>query len=244
LASLFPRALVVTEQDKVKSLMELFPPDREDTSKLHPDLKPWVTEHEEFGIQLMHPLVYQVIGFSYALANKQYEAKTALVEERIKEENFSGAIWLYERPWRMEILKQWVDDNFIPQEQLRELLPAVWIDTEIPQGNQDDPMYLFREAEWITDAEWKDYEKLPDKLTLYRGVDGVCELTEDGPSWTLDRKVADFFGNRYAEGDVYKIVIPKRASLAFFTGRAEAEIILDFDHPEWEDYREQIVRVA
>src|SRR4029077_11959677 len=77
------------------------------------------------------------------------------------------------------------------------------------------------------------YEKLPSRMRLYRGVDGVCELTSDGPSWTRSRKVADFFAVRHAKGKTYSVTVQKGdpAILAWITGRDEAEIILDFDAP-------------
>jgi hypothetical protein len=230
-------------EGQINQLLEMFPPDRFDTSKLHPDLKPYVVEHEEWGIQLKHPLVYQVLGFSYAMANKMYEAKSRHQQEYMAEGNFSMALWLFERPWRIEMLKRWYDDNFISLEQMRKLLPEVWTDTEIPQGNQDDPMYLFREAGFVTDDQ-EGFDKLRPVLTLYRGVDYVCELTHDGPSWTLDRNTAIFFGKRYADGDVFKVRIPKEAALAYFIGRDEAEIILDFDNPQWSSYRDEIITVG
>ena len=70
-------------------------------------------------------------------------------------------------------------------------------------------------------------------MRAYRGVDGVCELTPDGPSWTRSRKVANFFAKRYADGTTYSIWVEKDdpGILAWITGREEVEIILDFDAP-------------
>lgn len=202
--------------------------DADDFGKLKPYLLRWVRFDPQMGNQLFHPLWYSVIGpLLPHHINAGVAAKWEALKDSWREQKWDSVIGLHERPYRMEVLRKLYDTGRIDQDKMRELLVGWWVDTEIPQGNQDDPLYLFREAEFSTD-DAEGFEQLPDELTLYRGVDGVCELTPDGPSWTTSYKTACFFGGRYAVGTVYKIVVPKSEALAWLVGRGEAEIILDF----------------
>jgi len=222
---------------------EMFGPDPFNIDNLHPELQRYVEDTPTLGQVLKHPLVFQVPGpILVNHANAIYEQKVKAVKEARREKDFKTVIWLHERPYRMELLKAFVEAGKISVEQLREELPGFWLDTEIPEGQQEDPLELFRLAGFVTD-DLSGFEALPDPLTLWRGVDGVCELTPSGPSWTLEKSVAVFFAVRYENGWLYKIEIPKEAAKAYITGRGEAEIILDFDDPEWESYRNRIEAV-
>lgn len=198
---------------------------------LHPALKPWVTD-STIGSMLKHPFVYMPLG-GYEMfaqrANEIYKHKIEIRRKVLNERNFYSYFWLLERPWRMHALELLWRRKRISRRELRSLLIDIWIDTECPQSNQDVPVKLFRELKFTTNtyAGWK---KLPDEITVYRGVDGELELTADGPSWTTDLKVAKFFAYRYgAEGCVYRYTLKKPEALAYITSRDESEIILDFD---------------
>ena len=45
----------------------------------------------------------------------------------------------------------------------------------------------------MTDEEQSAFDALPEQVTIYRGY-CADSGTEDGISWTLDRKTAEFFG--------------------------------------------------
>jgi hypothetical protein len=85
-------------------------------------------------------------------------------------------------------------------------------------------------------AERELFDALPDRLTVYRGYS--IAGNEHGYSWTLDRNKAEWFARRYAgssEADgvfVASVEVNKNEVLAYFTGRNEAEIVLDI----WGDW--------
>ena len=78
----------------------------------------------------------------------------------------------------------------------------------------------------------KEFNKLPDdeKITIYRGT-GKDELDSDacwwGPSWSIDRGVAEFFAFRHCEDDrvVIKTEVSKRDIKGFFGDRNEHEVL-------------------
>lgn len=206
-----------------------------DMSKLIPQLQTWVEYREDSTLgdfMLRHPLVYSIIGSILPhQCNEMYWKKCALIREYVRAKDWRSWLMAHERPYRMHFLKTYLwDKSRISVEELRELLAYFWTDTETPEANQADPLWLFQEADFTTDDP-EGWAALPEILTLYRGVDGVCELTPNGPSWTLDRKVAEFFAKRYAIGALYRIQASKVEALAYFTGRSEAEVILDLTDP-------------
>jgi hypothetical protein len=199
---------------------------------LHPALKPWVQMETAMGPFVKHPLCYMALGGEAGLmvvnANNFYAAKIQARRNYLDAKNWAGYIVCFERPWRMAKLEVLWKRKKISKREMRELLAHFWIDMEMPQSNQAEPMHLFREAGFTTDNR-RAWKALSDNFTLYRGVDGEFELTRDGPSWTLDFDTAKFFATRYgAEGTVWKYEAMKSEALAYFKGRNEAEIILDF----------------
>jgi hypothetical protein len=218
--------------EQVKELEE-FMRDADDWTKLNSCLIPYVEFPEEgnwCAVRLRHPWVYSVIGpLLPHQCNKLFEQKSAMIRKAWREGNWWKVLMCHERPYRMSLLEKLYFTGRMDIVEMRSLLLDFWTDTEIPQSNQTEPLALFKEAVWLTDDQ-DGYDSLPDVLTLYRGVDGVCELSPDGPSWTLDRKVADFFAKRYAQGKTYTIRVKKNDSavLAYITDRSEAEVILDF----------------
>lgn len=216
----------IVRKDQAEALAEMLENSGEE---LHPALKPWVFD-SFLGPMVKHPFVYIDIagGFFTKNANKMYEWKRRVRRDYINNRNWKGFIFAHERPWRMIALeKLWMRQR-ITLDELREILPVIWVDTEMPEGNQAEPMFLFREAGFVTDDP-EGWEKLPEEFQVFRGVDGEYELTPSGPSWTTDIQVARTFAYRYgAKGTVYRYIAKKSEALAWFADRHESEIILDF----------------
>jgi len=86
----------------------------------------------------------------------------------------------------------------------------------------------------MTTEELEILKNLPDKVKIYRGMT-VEESTKEhqGVSWTLDKKVAEFFAYQYIRNPsttdkpktVVEKVIDKSEIIAVFWGRGEQEII-------------------
>lgn len=101
-----------------------------------------------------------------------------------------------------------------------------------------------RKERLMTTEELEFLKNLPDKVTIYRGMT-VEESTKEhqGVSWTLDKKVAEFFAYQYIRNQstakkpktVVEKVIDKSEIIAVFLGREEQEIIYIGTNPDGKD---------
>jgi len=78
------------------------------------------------------------------------------------------------------------------------------------------------------------YDNLPEIFTAYRGVANDCEAIS--LNWTLDRKIAESFSNKYANkasnlfsACIATLQIDKEHVFAFIDDRSERELIVDFE---------------
>ena len=96
--------------------------------------------------------------------------------------------------------------------------------------NKDEP----HKDSLMTESD-KDYlKKLPNKITIYRGM-SVEELEggDFGLSWTLKKEVAEFFAYTYIRNHstskhnttVHSLTIEKKDVIAFINDRTEYEIL-------------------
>jgi len=201
---------------------DIFAEDRLDTSKLHPDLKPFLSTNDApFPVVLKHPLVFSVPFFSYIAANRMYEEKTKKLAEFLDAKQFDSAIWLYERPYRIDILYDWYfTEKRIDLDALRQMLPGIWSDTEFPEQFGLKPRRLFMEAGYCSDTD----KKLTGTLTVYRG--DASKTT--GIEWSLSKKTATWFAKRF--GCKTPVLATGQADakdvLAYITNRKEEEVII------------------
>lgn len=86
----------------------------------------------------------------------------------------------------------------------------------------------------MSTAERKYLSSLPETVTIYRAMTIVeKESGEFGISWTLNKKVAEFFAYKYLryakyqdmEKTVHSLRVPKSQLIAYFNERKEKEII-------------------
>jgi hypothetical protein len=79
----------------------------------------------------------------------------------------------------------------------------------------------------MTAEDHAAFDLLPDPITIYRGAS--CKHVR-GMAWTTEEKLAIWFRERVLFlGDAYVLMatVPKQKLLAYFTGRSEAEAVLD-----------------
>ena len=70
--------------------------------------------------------------------------------------------------------------------------------------------------------------KSPEVVEVYRGITDYNKKYVKALSWTLSKKTAEWFADRFSsKGIIYKALIPKEHILAYFNGRNEKEIVLD-----------------
>lgn len=206
-----------------------FGPDPLNTAKLDAELRPYLVDHR-MGLSLKHPLVFQVPFYSWTVANRMLLMKQERLEQSIRAGDFGQALWWYERPYRMFVLRDWWLEGTITLEQLRAILPSAWIDTENEEEHRAGSLELFRAAGFTTDdpeaAAALHLEDPSTELTVYHGIEHA--ETERGIAWTLDPKVARFFATRFRrEAKVVRGRVRGSDVLAYYRNRKEEEIVLD-----------------
>jgi len=203
---------------------------------LHLDLQEYVCDGP-IGPMLRHPLVYELSLHGPARINQRYAEKVDMMARAHAEANWLQYVWLHERPWRLDALRQ-IEGRLKPVE-FWELLRDVWIDSENIWQNFREWLLLLQDprpgrSHVMTPTERKALRALPELITVYRGCQQ--DLNDDGLSWTLDRSRAEWFAKRFRQqnGENAPCVLIgelKRADVfAYFKeGRGEEEIVVD--HP-------------
>jgi hypothetical protein len=196
------------------------------TEELHPDLQPYL-EEGAIGLQLRHPLVYLVPLWGNGHANALYEHKVKGVKDALANNKYSSYIFLHERPYRLDAFT--LIQSKLSDTQYWSLLSDIWTDTEnqwqglnkwkqLLSSNRPSRHYLMNKEEFNL------LQSLPDEVTIYRGCQ--AGINENGLSWTLNKKKAEFFANRFGkEGIILERKIPKSNIIAFLNGRGESEVI-------------------
>ena len=197
---------------------------QEDTeAKLHEDLQPYIIEREGIAHVLNHPLVVQAFIIPGA-ANRQYEHRLAQLAQP-KYEDPQHRIWLYERPYRLPTVLDWIDEESYVV--TRELFGQVWIDGEYSITIEDElgarTLEAFRQFDYITDEAGLGRPDEP--IPVYRAGKPL------GMSWTTNKEVAYWFsGRNKVLGKVTTVweatCVPDNV-LAHLLSRNEAEIICD-----------------
>lgn len=210
---------------------DVFGEDPQNVEKLHPALRPFVHEESE-GLGwtvLKHPLIFQVPFMSWKMANDGFEAKKKYLRELLDAGNYHSALWVYERPYRLYTLLEWIREGVIPQEEQAEMLADVWRDTEFPMRHHDleELLEIYRDVGFHHDYEEEEPD-LSGPVQIFRGV--ANEEDWEGMSWTTSRKVALKFAKRwshYGPGFVFSAVVHPDDILALYRGRGEDEVIVD-----------------
>lgn len=78
----------------------------------------------------------------------------------------------------------------------------------------------------MSESDKQIFNKLPDKVRIYRGASEDNSL--EGWSWSLSEKVALFFGKRFNKSVVLTGVCDKKDVIAYFHDRNEQELVIPF----------------
>lgn len=126
-------------------------------------------------------------------------------------------------------------------------LRDVWIHSEFPNADANvsvsESIRFFRAADrkYLMEADdYKQYNELPDKITVWRGV--TKGKNPIGLSYTTDKARAEWFQNRWPDVDnpgyLLELTVSKQDILAYIDSRGEQEVIVDISK-----YKEEITNM-
>lgn len=130
---------------------------------------------------------------------------------------------------------KWTKDSIVPEDMGR-ILNKYWTGIEYintdPDVNGMTILSFFRKADsktLMTKEEQEVICNLPEQVKIYRGVTSFNKKYKKALSWTLDRKKAEWFANRFntGTGEVWTLTVPKKKILCCFLRRNENEVIVD-----------------
>lgn len=159
-----------------------------------------------------------------AMLNQQYLSKKAALQSELADGNYSQAVWLHERPYRLDAFLAYM--HKMTDEEYWSLLGGIWTDSENIHENMQGWLLALsvkrpHRNKMMAPEELEFFMALPTKLTIHRGG------TPDGLSWTLDKDTAEWFAKRFShkKGKVHTRNIDKHEAVAYFAGRGESEIV-------------------
>lgn len=198
---------------------------------------------EKYGLLVQHPY------FSTVLDGVQENGKVELVDIRVPEQleklrklilksidavtSYSQFIMLVRTPYLPVFFK--LTNRFLSLYDFSVSLATIWTLVEFPNldvnvsKNEFIRYFKMCRKDYLMDKEeYKAYKELPDEITVYRGVNSVGRILS--LSWTTDLETAKWFAKRWTkDGKVCKGKIKKEYVLAYFLGRGESEVIIEFN---------------
>jgi hypothetical protein len=210
-------------------LVEMFGADPTNQGKLDPELQRSLRVMSGGWLMIHHPLVVEM-GVSWKMQNQKLAYKKERLKKAIAEGDLNTAIFLHERPYRLDYLRSLWRSKKISLEELREELPGVWCDAE-PDDTDRRWLTLWKQAtkdggtlvpgEGAVAPGWSDLQR------IYRGGSKPGEKL--GIAWTTDYEIAKFFALRFRNlGVIFtgRLPLGERA-LGYITERGESEVIVD-----------------
>ncbi len=196
--------------------------------------------HEKYGFILSHTYSANVVFFSPKekrmldlLDDKGFKKWRKEIFDVI---NRADDVWhlyiMVNNPYRL----LWVQmaSPFLGDKDLASYWAYAWIESESPNHDTnvslEDAVEMFMHCKknlLMSKDDYKIYEEIPEKITLYRGVRKGHAI--DGLSYTADRKKAVWFANRWfpGEGRIVTLTIPKDYVLAYLNTRDEDEYVVN-----------------
>jgi hypothetical protein len=197
---------------------------------LHKDLVDYLEDGDMFPM-LRHPLVFHVPYFENmnAIINKQYTHKKMLLKKYIKDGDLGGYLFAHERPYRLNAFMK-INHKFSDKEYWKNL-NSIWTDSENIYQNIFSWKHLLNsdrkcKESFMSKGDLKFFKNLPETLTIYRGC--TKGLNENGYSYTTERTQAEWFANRFRNGEakVVELKVKKKDVFAYTNSRSENEIII------------------
>lgn len=215
----------------------------------HPFTNTWDTAlpREENGKTLI-----EFVDLREAEGQRQWREA---LESRIEEASLFTILSMLNKPYILTFLKY--AKGAISNEDLGECLRRSWklienISTDANVSGRELVSMFKRAAKetLMEESEVAFLNRLPDTVTVYRGVTKVNHTRQKAVSWTVDYETAVWFANRYRDyetesgiHEVWTVTVPKERILASFTEDGkdnDGEVIVNLYGEKFEIRREAV----
>lgn len=147
------------------------------------------------------------------------------IRQRKNAYSIACMIKTYYKPAFLESIKE-----YLSEKDFARILADYWAAYGIMDAPKTKFLYWFQEADksyLMSKREQKKFNALPEKVTIYRGVNNP--EYKYGFSWTLDKRMAYWFANRYESKEcyVYECIVDKKDLICYFEIRNEKEVLID-----------------
>ena len=204
--------------------------------ELNKELNERVMTFENGMTFIHHPLLVTVfMGHDMEIehSNKLYKYKCEQAHIAELKKDMNKFVFTHERAYRFDALhKISITPNYwkASKKDYWKLVADVWVDQESIYENKEEwsDILIHKTLDdchlMMDEDEQKEFDKLPQEFKIYRGgIDAYAF------SWTLDKKKAEWFANRFgANNKVFTKTIKKENALALFNARGEKEILYNF----------------
>ena len=190
---------------------------------LDPELLPYIKK-DALGQSLKHPLLNDILYLTKRNAefNFRLKFKKQLLAEALEKKKYHQYVLHYERPYRLKAIQNLIDLKTISRKDIASVIMWFWMDSENIWELLPDWKILLKDykkelIECMSASDKKIFDTLPDIVDVYRGCN---RKNEKGISWTLSKKKAEWFANRFDEGGskvIQKKV--KKERIIFYTNR-------------------------
>lgn len=166
------------------------------------------------------------------------ERLNVVVQQREKDilrrNTFDSIIMFIRKAFRIYFLLEIYERGYADEECCGTELGKIWSlleNNDTVDAETKETMLMWLKAadkhSFMDEKEFEVYTKLPNKVTVYRGVQQNEEPI--GFSWSLKREVAEWFANRFNQnGAVCQLEVDKKDIIAYIGKRNEFEVIVDY----------------
>lgn len=144
----------------------------------------------------------------------------------LENREFGKILFLMDKPYRLEVFKTIFE--IIPDEDKYNLFIELYITSEYGFNS-------ISKSFWEKVLRYKPNKSfdLPREITIYRGEGKLSTPKEMAYSWSLDKKVGEFFQNRFVldgepKGKLYKAKVKTCDIIDYLTDREESEILVEY----------------
>ena len=207
-----------------------------------------VQENKVLPFLAIHPFISDMYWYEKVFKEKssdiqKYSFKNpeifdewhSVFSERIDAAKDVDNVYMYwQKAYKLTFIK--FCKQYLSQKDFGRLLADAWITEENPNMDvnvsRKEALRMFKSANkkyLMTSEEYDYYARLPESVSLYRGVSEGRE--KYGLSWTDYIDVAKWFMNRFKTADdkvkLLTCTTSKNNIIAYFNGRSEKELVLD-----------------